>query len=810
LALGLVAVTTVLRVRGRQEAEQLIAGPVLARRAIAVLGFANNTGRPESAWLSTALAEMLTTELGGAKSLRILPGELVARARLELGLTNANELDAAGRGKLRALLGADYFVLGGYTALGASAGGQVRLDLRLQDARAGEVLATYGEDGTEAQLFDIVRKAGAALRERLGAGGTAATGFWSAARWTPEATRLYAEGIAHLRAFEPRAAREVLERAVAADPESPLAHAALADAWGALGYQELARTEARKAFELAAALPAEERLEIEGRYRDRTGEAARAVEIYAELFSAHPDDVDIGLRLASALTAAGRGQDALATLATLRTLATPGSEDPRLHLAEAVSAGALGDFARQRTAATAAATAAAAKGAQLQVARARMTEGSALRNLGDLVAAETAGREAAALFAATGDRVGEADALWVIGTTRFDRGDLAGARALYDDALAVFREVGDQAGTARVLNSAAVVARQGGDLAGARAQYEKVLVICRETADPAGVSASLGNLGTVALQEGQLAAALEKFEESLALRRQLPDQAGLASALANTGVALRRLGRLAEARRLLEESLAIRRQTGQKIASAASLSGLGRLLLDLGDLAVARSSFTEALALAREGGSKSVEALALAGSGEVALASGDLSAARVEIEQSLALRGSMGERLTAAESRLLLAGVLLEEGQVAEALTAVRAARAEFVELGATDLQLLAAALEVRSLMVQGETPAARAAAQAARALAERSQSPPARWALRVARAELAGELALSRPAARAELAAVAREATAMGFLGLAWEARLLAAEMAGASAGQEFAAIAREADAAGFRLLAGKARRAG
>jgi DNA-binding winged helix-turn-helix (wHTH) protein len=62
------------------------------RRSIAVLGFRNLSGRPEVGWLSTALAEMLSTELVAGEKLRLVSGEDIARTKLELPLADADSL----------------------------------------------------------------------------------------------------------------------------------------------------------------------------------------------------------------------------------------------------------------------------------------------------------------------------------------------------------------------------------------------------------------------------------------------------------------------------------------------------------------------------------------------------------------------------------------------------------------------------------------------------------------------------------------------------------------------------------------------
>jgi hypothetical protein len=63
---------------------------IKTRRSIAMLGFQNLPGRPEAAWLSTALSEMLSTELAADGTPRTIPGEDVSRLKLELSLAGAD------------------------------------------------------------------------------------------------------------------------------------------------------------------------------------------------------------------------------------------------------------------------------------------------------------------------------------------------------------------------------------------------------------------------------------------------------------------------------------------------------------------------------------------------------------------------------------------------------------------------------------------------------------------------------------------------------------------------------------------------
>jgi len=140
---------------------------VTARRSVALLGFKNLSGRTERARLSEALAEMLSTELAAGGKLRTIPGENVARMKIELALADAESLAPDTLGRIRTNLGTDLVVLGAYLALGDKSGQKIRLDLRVQDAEKGETVASLTETGTEGELLDLVSRTSCAYGRRL-------------------------------------------------------------------------------------------------------------------------------------------------------------------------------------------------------------------------------------------------------------------------------------------------------------------------------------------------------------------------------------------------------------------------------------------------------------------------------------------------------------------------------------------------------------------------------------------------------------------------------------------------------------------
>ena len=214
------------------------------RRSVAVLGFRNLPGRTEDNWLSSAFCEMLNTELAAGGELRMVPGEDVARAKSELPLSDEDSLGKSTLQRLRTNPGADVVVVGSYTMIPADPKRRIRLDVRVQDTAGGETIAEESVSGDENDLFNLVSDLGGKLRRSLGVAAPSEGTEIATRAALPsneKAARLYAEGRARLWAFDYFAARDLLNKAIAADPDFPLAHAALSDVWWHTGYDAKAR-----------------------------------------------------------------------------------------------------------------------------------------------------------------------------------------------------------------------------------------------------------------------------------------------------------------------------------------------------------------------------------------------------------------------------------------------------------------------------------------------------------------------------------------------------------------------------------------
>jgi serine/threonine protein kinase/tetratricopeptide (TPR) repeat protein len=716
-----------------------VSGPIKPRRSVAVLGFKNLAGKPDEAWVSTALSEMLTTELAAGEKLRTIPGEDIAHTKKDLSIPDTDGLGKETLVKLRKNLGSDYVVLGSYLDLGKEGGGQIRLDLRLQDAGAGETIATLSQTGSEDELLRLISNIGEQLRSKLGIAQMTpneAAGLTASLSSNADASRFYSEGIAKLRLFDSLSARDLLQEAVAEDPDYALAHSALAQAWSNLGYDQKARAEAKRAFDLSASLPREQRLWIEGHYDESIHEGDKAVEVYRTLWNLFPDNLDYGLRLAAAQTNAGKAE-ALHTVAAMRKLPPPASEDPRIDHAEAAAAQSLGDLKRQQSAASAAAEKAAQQGARFLMAAALYSEGWALQNLGQFRESMRVAEQSEQISRSLGDRTGVSRVLNLTGSALMSTGDVEGALKKYQAALSISRETGSKQGMSTATNNIANVLLVRGDLSGARKMYEQAVSLFHEVGDKDYEGYALNNLASVMTEQGNWFTATNTSDQALRLFHEVNDKEGMAYALVG-------------------------------VASALEVHG---------DLPGARKNYEESLNFARETGDKSIAAYATYGLCHVEALAGDLPTAKTQCLDALRTRQEMGDKATIAETRSRYAELLIEEGQPQEAETLLRQALEQFVAERLSDDEIEARAILAYALAAQGKIAEAQSEINSAQKLATKSQNAATRLKLQIVAARQRARTD-TIVKAKDRLETVRTAATKYGFLGYELEAELALGEL--------------------------------
>jgi eukaryotic-like serine/threonine-protein kinase len=736
------------------------------RRAVAVLGFRNLTARPADAWLSTAFAEMLSTELAAGEEIRTIESERVARAKKDLALADADRYAPETLARIRRQLDVDWVVGGSYVVSGGEPS-KIRLDLALQDAQSGETIMTVAETAPSPELIDLIGRAGIKLREALGLRPHDSAGERQTRAALPadeEAARLYAEALVHRRAAGTVIARDLLEQAIARDPNFALAHSALGDIYLDLGASAKARAEAERAYKLGANLSREERLLLEARYHKANDDWPRAIELYRALFTFFPDELSYGLSLARAQVNGGHSKESLQTIAQLRTLPKPLSDDPWIDLNEARAWAKQGDW-KHRLAA-------------------------------DERVIEKGG--------ATGQRLIVADAQTGAGEALYYLGEPARARPLYEAAKKTYDEMGDKKGAASCVSSLADMLLDGGDPAGARARYLEAFAFYRDNGSEFGQADMLNRVAQTYQAEGKLHKALDTYGESLAHFTKINEREGIGNISNNSADTLMLLGEVAEAERRYRAAQVRYREVGMHTYELAEHTQISSAVRRQGRIAEAAqingSAVDELSAIGDKGrllAHRVEDAL-------IKIEADDLSGADAALQQAkgFTANGMDGEKRSL---RILQAELAFDARKLDRAESEARAIADEAAAAHRADEETDARELLARTLFAAGKRDAAVAAAHRALALTDKSEARDQRWRVEIAAARVEVDCAAAQKTP--PLGEVIAAATKSHALDRRLEALLvrglIARDCGDKSAAAELAAVAAEARKAGFQRIA-------
>ena len=722
-----------MRPRLKAQPSVELPAPIKARPSVAVLGFKNLSGRGDFAWMSTALSEMLNTDLANGQHLRVIPSESVSHMTADLALPADDSYSSSTLKKIRNHLGTDMVVVGSYLASDAAQGTKIRIDLHLQDARTGEMIAAVSTDGTASDLGDLASRGSANLRQALGlpaSTDTNALELRTSIPSNPEAARFYAEGLERYRNFDNLAARHSFEQAIAADPAHALSHSALAECLSVLGYDNLAQAEAKKGLDLARDVSREEHLLVEGRYRELTHDMPGAIEIYRTLYNFFPDDLGYALRLAAAQTKAGQGKDALQTVERTRKLPEPEGTDAQIDLAAGSAAVAVGDYDYGL----------------------RASMASANRAL------------------AQGNRMVAATALLHASWTYIRHHDTDNALAVLTQAQKVASGGVDVRTTAKITHGIALVEQQRGNIEASRASYEKALSDFRRIGSVWDIASTSHNYGVLLYEHGDMLASRKLLENALQIQRTIHDDRGTAADLDDLSNVLVSTGELNLVGPMKEEALKLFRGAGDRKGEAITLYAYGNALLLQGNLADARQKCEQSVKLMRDLGEVTSLADALATLSDVAFAQDRLSEAEDYAQQALAIRQRAKANSATAQSKVQLAEIALAQGHAAEAESLANGAVNLLEEnplSGAYAYSVLS-----RARRAQGKVKEAQTASEHATALSHQTGDLPSRFEAALAMTGGSGGEATK------SLNSVRQEASRGGYDTFELEARIRLAQL--------------------------------
>jgi serine/threonine protein kinase len=269
------------------------APPPSGKPSLAVMYFKNNTGDKNLDHWRTMLANLLIADLTQSKYIRILAEDKLVEILGRLNQLDAQAYSSEVLGEVAALGGVNHILQGAY----AKAGDEFRINVTLQEAPGGELIASEsvagkGEEGIFSMVDELTRKIKTNFKlseQQIATDIDQEIGKITTS--SPEAYKHYAEGRKYHNSGDYRRSIELMEKAIALDPQFAMAYRSMAMSYNNRGLFSERRKFIEKALAISDRLSEAERYQIQGdSYSDSEKTYARAIEAFNNLLALYPDN----------------------------------------------------------------------------------------------------------------------------------------------------------------------------------------------------------------------------------------------------------------------------------------------------------------------------------------------------------------------------------------------------------------------------------------------------------------------------------------------------------------------------------------
>ena len=567
-------------------------------RVVAILEFEDLSQNPKDAWLSAALASMLSTELSITNEVRVLPAELVHDVSRDLNAGGHNRDTLA---QLHRRLNADYVVSGHYRIRNAAPDPQLEVEIQLDAAAKTESLAAISKRVKLSALNGFVNQIGATLRGRLGLAAANTDDLSLLANAQPPTTAVSQRigfALDAMQRHDAARARDELLEAVSEAPTYAPASLYLSRAWAALGYRQKALAAAQQAAAHTAAMPPELQLQIDAQVQAQGYELRQAVRTLRQLVQLKPRSIEYRLSLFDADIAVSDVSGAQSDLKEMRSLRLAAG-DPRIELAAARLASAQDDIKSEAMFAAEALRQAQLRDAPGLIADALVKYAVAKERLGELDPAKATLTQAIAGYRQIGNSRGEVEARRILAAVLEDMSQADAARDEYQRAILLAQSIGDLGDVGAIYRNVASGLWVAGDRDGSEAAARKALQIGRQIGDLRLQAWTLRALALVASDDAATPDVVSSYRDVISLNERSNDAGGRVWSLAAYADLLRLRAQLAEAQSNCEIAQREAQNLSDPQFSIYSTFTCALIAVDRGDAATARTLLAQVGELAQ-------------------------------------------------------------------------------------------------------------------------------------------------------------------------------------------------------------------
>jgi serine/threonine protein kinase/lipopolysaccharide biosynthesis regulator YciM len=272
------------------------AGPSISGKpTLAVLYFKNNTGDKAMDVWRAGLSDLLISSIAQSKYINVLSADQVYSVLRRMNLLEASSYASEDLKRIADETGATHILQGYLTR----AGGNLRINVTLQKAGSGEILASENADASEeGKIFPMMDDLARRIKPNFNLStqqlsDDLAREVATIMTPSPEAFKLYVESRKFHYQIEYRKTIPLLEKAVQLDPEFAMAYRALSAAYFNLGLTNEGQKYGEKSLQLSGRLSEKDRYYIEGDFHSPPRperEWPMAIEAFSKLLALYPDD----------------------------------------------------------------------------------------------------------------------------------------------------------------------------------------------------------------------------------------------------------------------------------------------------------------------------------------------------------------------------------------------------------------------------------------------------------------------------------------------------------------------------------------
>jgi tetratricopeptide (TPR) repeat protein/predicted Ser/Thr protein kinase len=589
IAIG-VAVPLVIRHDHRAHtAEETLKAPAIS---VAIVPFYNASQDPALDWLSSSLADMLSSDIGQSAKVRMVSPDRLHQVLQDLHISGSSQIDEGTLRRLAEFTNAQTLVFGQYVR----AGTQIRIDTTILDLAHDTRSVLRTDILQENDVLTSVDALATQVRQRLTADPELQKELKAHAdrpsTKSVDALRDYDTGLQLARKGDNLGAQKQFEASVGADSDFALAYAKLAEAYANTGHDDLAQTAAQHAVDLSDNLPASEKYLIEAIHARITNNTQQAITAYEQLATANPADTDVQMALAEAYEKASDFKDAKKHLAVVL------ANDPknvdglrasgRVEIENDNPQGGLDYLTR-------ALSLAILVDNQQEKADILQATGVAYEMLNKPEDALHNFQESLEIKKQIGDKRGAASSLEGIASIQDSQGKPADALASYQAALAMRREIGDKEGIGKSLIDTGSFYHDHGKPDGALQYFTEALQIERELGNISNQALCLNNIGTIKVDKGDYQDGLTYLDQAYQLRQKLNVPEDLAQSEHNLAEANTKLGQYDAALALYLKAIETHRGMNDQNGVAIESDGMAKIFAAQGRYGAALSSMRDAL-----------------------------------------------------------------------------------------------------------------------------------------------------------------------------------------------------------------------